>query len=587
MSTITVAQSAAEGFARLAASCCGVEAGLVIRVHNGRFEIQGAFGLRGAVETLQGTAIFAATLRRDDVFELVQRPKPAREQRKGEHHLYRFYAGVSLRDADGNPIGLVAVLDPSARMLEPRARDQFRLLAQGLALLDMGRPHDVLEAIIRSYERSPEPTLISVRHGKDTLPQPLSVNRAFERMSGIRAERMLTLGMNAFVGPKTEQKIRTAVREAQRQGKPMRATMALYPPGNRHREPRWFEISGFPVASETEGIEYWVESFHDVTERALRITELASARNRLQYTLASMDEAVVTADRFGKLLFMNHAARSLLDLRGENPQSRMIDDGVLQLRDLETEKVLISPLAHAGKNGKVHRERALIITRNDARRYVEYAVAPIERPQQESDGFVIVMRDVTDEESLTRRLSFEASHDQLTSIFNRRYFDQALARALNTSKHAEDAQHALAFLDLDRFKIINDTCGHAAGDDVLRDVAQLFKAQLRAHDVIARFGGDEFAILMHDCPISVAARVMERIRMKLRDYVFHWDGHEFRLGVSIGLAEITNQTPDAQTVLKQADAACYADKLSRKTKQAGIPTVRGTHIGFNGIAWPQ
>ncbi len=571
LSPAPVAQSAAEAFARLAASCCGVEAGLFLRVHDGRFEVQGAYGLRGDVETLRGSAIFAATLRHRDILEVVQRPKSAREQRQGEHHVYRFYAGVAVRAADGTPLGVVVVLDPSARMLEPRARDQMRLLAQGLSSLDMAQPQSVLELVIRCYERSPEPTLVYVRRETEVRGQLVCANRAFERMAGVVADTLLSQGLDALLGPKTDQTIAAAMRTAQHRGKPMRATLALYPAGNRTLAPRWFEVSGYPVEAETSGVHYWVESYHDVTERASRITELATERNRLQFTLASMDEAVVTADRFGKLLFMNHAARDLFA------------DGVLQLRDLETEKVLISPLEYARKNGSIKRERALVLTKDDTRRYVEYSVAPIERPNQQSDGFVIVMRDVTEEEGLTRRLSFEASHDQLTSIFNRRYFDQALGRALNSLKHREEAQHALAFLDLDRFKIINDTCGHAAGDDVLRDVAQLFKKQLRGNDVLARFGGDEFAILMHDCPLPVAARIMERIRAKLQDYVFPWDGYDFRLGVSIGLAEITPKTTSAQEVMKAADAACYADKLQRKTKQAG--TIRG-NIGPNtGIAW--
>jgi diguanylate cyclase (GGDEF)-like protein/PAS domain S-box-containing protein len=574
--------SAADGFARLAASCCGVEAGLVVRATAGRFEIEGMHGLRGSAAMLQGSPIFAATLKREDVFEVIQRPRAADRLRPGEQHVYRFYAGMPVRARDGTPIGLVAVLDPAPRMLDPRTREQFRLLAQGLAALDLQR-HNMLDILLRSFERSPEAVLV-YRRQVDGSAHLVSANKAFARMAGISAESIVSYGLKGFTGAKTDEQILHAMQLARGKAKPMQATLALYPPGQAKLEPRWFEVSGYPVAGDHSNAEYWVESYHDVTKRALRIMELAAERNRVQWTLASMDNAVVTADRFGKLVFMNSAAHALLDVRGENMTSRLIDDGVLQLRDIETGAQLIAPLAHARRSGTGVRERAMIITADDERRYVEYAVAPINRPNSEHDGFVIVLRDVTEEESLTRRLSFEASHDQLTSIFNRRYFDQALHRALNTAKHGDDTQHALAFLDLDRFKIINDTCGHAAGDEVLRDIAQLFKAQLRAHDVIARFGGDEFAILMHDCSSAVAMRVMERIRHRLRDYVFRWDGHDFRLGVSIGLAAVTAKTPNAQDAMKQADAACYADKLTRKTKAAGIPTVRGGTTG-NGVTW--
>jgi diguanylate cyclase (GGDEF)-like protein/PAS domain S-box-containing protein len=575
--------SPADVIARLVAACCGVEAGLVIRGAEGRFTIEGTYGLRGPVERLHGGAVFSATLRRGDLFEVVQRPKTGREHRSGERHLYRFYAGMPIRGADGAPLGLIAVLDPLPRMLEPRAREQFRLLAQGLASLDLRQRHEMLALVARSYECSPEPAL--VYHGiAGAEPELCFVNRAFARMAGVSAETILAQGLAHFVGAKTDEQVAEAVRIARRAGRAMRATLALYPPEGPPGEPRWFEMSGFPVLSELAGRTFWVETYHDITARTLRISELAGERNRLRSTLASMDSAVVTADRFGKLLFMNSAARRLLDVRGEEASARSIDDGALRLRDIETGAKLIAPLEHARRNGSVVRERATIITGDDERRYVEYAVAPIRRPNRHHDGFVIVMRDVTGEESLTRRLSFEASHDQLTSIFNRRYFDKALQRALYTAKHGDETQHALAFLDLDRFKIINDTCGHPAGDEVLRDLAQLFKAQLRAHDVISRFGGDEFAVLMHDCSSVVAMRVMERIRARLRDYVFRWDGHDFRLGVSIGLAEITSASTSAQELMRQADAACYADKLTRKTKQASIPTVRGGTTS-SAVSW--
>lgn len=573
----------ADVVARLAASCCGVEAGLVIRGAEGRFTIEGAYGLRGPVERLQGGAVFSATMRRQDLFEVVRRPKSRREHPLGEQHLYRFYAGIPVRGADGAPLGLVAVLDPLPRMLEPRAREQFRLLAQSLASLDLRQRQEMLALVACSYEYSPEPAL--VYHGiVGAEPEPLFVNRAFAHMAGISVDSVLAHGLAQFAGPKTDERVMEAIRIARRGARPMRATLALYPPGKASLKPCWFTVSGYPVASDLPGRVLWVETYHDVTERASRIVELAGERNRLRSTLASMDNAVVTADRFGKLLFMNSAARRLLDVAGEEASPRLVDDGALHLRDLETGAKLIAPIEQARRNGSVVRDRAMIITGDDERRYVEYTVAPIHRPNRHHDGFVIVMRDVTEEESLTRRLSFEASHDQLTSIFNRRYFDQALQRALHTAKHGDNTQHALAFLDLDRFKVINDTCGHAAGDEVLRDLAQLFKAQLRAHDVISRFGGDEFAVLMHDCSSVVAMRVMERIRSRLRDYVFRWDGHDFRLGVSIGLAEITCASTSAEELMKQADAACYADKLTRKTKQASIPTVRGG-MTSSAVSW--
>ena len=565
-------------FARLAAAACQAEAGLVVLRQGTRFAVLGASGLAGAVGDLQGTTIFAQALEKpEQIFEVHASPEaPISAQRP-----YRRFAARSV-DMPGNaPRMLIAVLGTQGRALMLGEKEALEVLAQSIGALYEREQLIQLQAINeqpaelvqRLFAYSPEPALVYDRSLPNATPRILIANQAFEHAFALTVHLGDPTPFEALQGERTDQDIVGAIRSAAAVGRPLRATLALYP--IHAAQPRWVELWGYPVTL-SDGTALWVEQFHDVSDRVQRQTQLTQERGRLQSTLASMADAVITLDAQGHLRFMNQAARLLLDLRGVLPVESLVhaDERLLALRDTENEEILKAPFALGPQMHVTKKARALVMTRAGARRYVEYVVSAIERPQAAPDGVVVLLRDVTVEEMLTRQLSFEASHDQLTGIANRRRFDQALARAISSAKQ-EMLQHTLAFLDLDRFKAINDICGHAAGDQVLREVAQLFKSQLRSHDVIARFGGDEFAILMHDCSPKTASRVINRIRAAISMYRWHWQGHDYSLGVSIGLAEITEQTLNSEEVLRLADAACYADKASHREREGHIPIITG------------
>jgi diguanylate cyclase (GGDEF)-like protein len=181
---------------------------------------------------------------------------------------------------------------------------------------------------------------------------------------------------------------------------------------------------------------------------------------------------------------------------------------------------------------------------------------------------VVVLRDVTAQHRLASQLSYEASHDALTSVYNRRKFEKVLEDAINAA-HRHEGTHALAFLDLDRFKFINDSCGHAIGDRVLFDLANLLQTQLRVRDVLARIGGDEFAVLLHDCTLDNARRVLEKVRAAVDGYRIAFNGREYGVGVSIGVTVIDGSETDSGAILARADAACYAAKSRGRNAVAG------------------
>jgi len=187
------------------------------------------------------------------------------------------------------------------------------------------------------------------------------------------------------------------------------------------------------------------------------------------------------------------------------------------------------------------------------------AAARLAENEYQQPSILLVCEDVTEAHELSEQIAYQASHDSLTGLANRSEFDLALKEAVAMA-HADESEHAFCYLDLDQFKIVNDTCGHLAGDEMLRQIADLLKKHLRRHDFIARLGGDEFGILMYNCNVKDAVAACENLRDILRDFRFAWENRQFAIGVSIGISVINDVSGTAVNQLKEADAACYAAK---------------------------
>jgi diguanylate cyclase (GGDEF)-like protein len=170
-----------------------------------------------------------------------------------------------------------------------------------------------------------------------------------------------------------------------------------------------------------------------------------------------------------------------------------------------------------------------------------------------------VLKDVTQARALARQLSHQATHDALTGLVNRQEFERRLGRALTRARE-DRAEHALCYLDLDQFKVVNDTCGHLAGDELLRQVGVTLRGKMRRRDTLARLGGDEFGVLLEHCKPDQARAIAEDLRQVLQDFHFAWEGRPFTVGVSIGVAPITIETESIAAILRDADSACYAAK---------------------------
>jgi diguanylate cyclase (GGDEF)-like protein len=197
-------------------------------------------------------------------------------------------------------------------------------------------------------------------------------------------------------------------------------------------------------------------------------------------------------------------------------------------------------------------------------RFVEISVTPLQLNGKETSGLVLVLHDTSEIRGLTRQMTYQASHDALTGLVNRREFERRLQEALDSAQTG-DIGHALCYLDLDHFKVVNDTCGHTAGDNMLREIASLIKDAVRDSDTVGRIGGDEFALLLVGCPLEKARQIADNVVRTVNDYRFVWKDKIFNVGVSIGLVEIGRDSGTIEDIMNSADSACYVAK-----KQGGL-----------------
>lgn len=301
-----------------------------------------------------------------------------------------------------------------------------------------------------------------------------------------------------------------------------------------------------------------------VAERIRELEELGETlqreRDLAQVTLASIGDGVVTTDAEGRVTFLNVMAERLSGWSREQGLGRPVSE-VIELA-LETGGQLARhPVLASLESGRaIPFEGDVELRSRDGRNIaVEGSSAPIFDRQGVIVGAVMVFTDVSTTREITRQMAWQATHDSLTTLVNRSAFEQQLKYLLEDPATA-GREHALLYLDLDQFKLVNDVCGHAAGDQLLTQIAFLMQEQVRKTDMLARLGGDEFGVLLQDCPESRALQVAEALRTVVRDFRFVWGDKIFEIGVSIGLVMFGSDGRTADEILSAADMACYMAK---------------------------
>ncbi|GAC1302732.1 MAG: hypothetical protein NVSMB10_04010 [Steroidobacteraceae bacterium] len=294
---------------------------------------------------------------------------------------------------------------------------------------------------------------------------------------------------------------------------------------------------------------------------AVRGIGLAPDRPRAVATLDAMGESVLTVDADGRIDYVNHSAEALLSQRFEQIVGKSFPE-VASLIDETDRRSLGDPVRMAltaGGRVTMGRRAVLVPANGAAERSVELSVTPLKAHDREMQGLVLVLHDTSELRGFTRQMTYQASHDALTGLVNRREFERRLQEAMDSAQTG-DAAHALCYLDLDRFKTVNDTCGHTAGDNMLREVASILKEAVRDSDTVGRIGGDEFALLLVGCPLEKARQISDDVVHAVNEYRFVWKDKIFNVGVSIGLVEIGRGGGALEDLMNSADSACYVAK---------------------------
>ena len=299
-----------------------------------------------------------------------------------------------------------------------------------------------------------------------------------------------------------------------------------------------------------------VDAFNDLIDTVERQNvAVLDAKNRYVSLYDDNPSMMFSINALGNILSVNRTCADQIGLSIKELRNHCIFDFIytadIPIMSSFLERCLLNP-SHAYKEEfrQIGADGQILWLRVTAKS-VEYG--------QQKNSLLLVCEDVTEARELSETITYQASHDALTGLANRVEFDRYVKQAIELV-HTDDSEHILCYLDLDQFKLVNDTCGHLAGDELLRQLGLVLKKHIREQDFIARLGGDEFGILMYYCSLNDAFLLCEKLRDTIRDFRFHWEGKNFSIGVSIGLSVINKTSGSAVNLFKEADAACYAAK---------------------------
>ncbi len=383
-----------------------------------------------------------------------------------------------------------------------------------------------------------------------------AVNAAFSALVGIPADRLVGRTLAEAVSPDYSELAGVAVARALGgEPGPVLAELEMADP---HGQVTRLEITGSPLAS--AGRRFVLVTAEEMLPRR-EGEDAAAPPARAQLALDSFGEGIVTTDAHGVIDYLNASAEAITGMRREDAVGQGFG-AMLGFVDEHDRRALADPVQQClstGNRVNLGRRSLLISRATGGELGVEATASPVRSPDGHITGVAVMLHDVSELRGLTQQMSYQASHDALTGLVNRREFERRLGEALEVARGGRQG-HVMCYLDLDRFKAVNDTSGHLAGDNMLREVAAIVREGVRDSDTVARLGGDEFGILLVGCPLDKARQIADDIARSIGEFRFVWKDRIFSVGVSIGIVELTRESNSLEEVMSAADSACYVAK---------------------------
>ncbi len=465
----------------------------------------------------------------------------------------RFYAGVPLQAAEKGILGLLCVMDRVPGALNTARR---------LTLERLGRVAHKLLAARRAerdaawFGRVLEKSLNEIVVFDATSNRVIHANEGARRNLGYSMDEL-----RGLTGIELSESWNVEARE--------RVQRALLQEGNevvvfetdvRRKDGSLYPVEARAEFSDVSGRRAFVVTAVDITARRAAEEALHREKELAQITLESIGDAMITTDAQGQVTYLNPVAERLTGWSIREAAGHPVGD-IFRLVLEADRSPAESPVDRVLRDGKLTglANDVVLLARDGRESHIEDSAAPIRDRAGRLVGVVLVCRDVTRARELAHLVSWQASHDALTDLLNRREFERVAARLLESAR-LHGLEHAVLFIDLDQFKVVNDTCGHLAGDAMLKQLAGVLPSTLRKSDTLARLGGDEFGVLLEGCDIVQATRVAEAILAAIRSLRFRWAGQVFSTSASIGVAAIASVDGDAEHVLSAADTACFLAK---------------------------
>jgi diguanylate cyclase (GGDEF)-like protein/PAS domain S-box-containing protein len=443
-----------------------------------------------------------------------------------------------------------------------------RIAAQSDSIADLGQLGETINRLfdaLSTKDRQMRQREALFQDLANTMPEVVLVHRERVIFANPAAAGLLGLQPEQLAGRSVTDLVRPAYRALVRKNITARLAGEAVPDQyemqliSGDERSMWVEAAGTLI--DYRGQKAILTIARDISYRKNIEASLGHGKQQAQITLESIGEGVITTDTHGVIDYLNGAAEELTGMRRDQAMGKRLTE-LMTLVDEVDRRDMGDPVARclAERRRVGLGRRALMVSADGSRELsVELTASPVIGESNLVAGAVVIMHDVTEMRGLTRRISYQAAHDALTGLVNRAEFERRLEEALESAR-GEGSSHMLCFMDLDRFKAVNDTCGHLAGDNMLREVAKLIRNEVRDSDIVARLGGDEFAMLLIRCPLEKARQIADDVCAAVRDYRFAWQDRIFSVGISIGLVEVSRDSGSLKDLVSAADSACYLAK---------------------------